>query len=354
MSRRFLRVGIVGAGWVATARHIPAFKRAKGCEIVGIVDPKIERGRATARRYNIALAVRTLDELLDHRVDVVSICTPPWTHAELARKALKAGVHVFTEKPMATTTADAASMLVAAQEARKTLCVSHNFLFSRSARRAQKALAARPAERPLHVAAIQLSSSSRRLPSWYERLPGGLFFDEAPHMIYLLRHFLGDLRLVGATATRGPSDSRQLYRSVQASFESKTGSASLLMVFDSPVSEWLISIITPSRVVILDLFRDICVVLGTDRSHGPKDVLRTSLSAMWQHVVGVATSGVRYYAGRLFYGHDVLIERFARSIREGVPPPVTGEDGLAVTRVLEDIGSACGFIHPVPETLSNG
>jgi len=338
-----IRIGIIGGGWVATARHIPSFLRDPRCAVVGLADYNRERGLATAQRFSIPNVVPSLAELLNVGVDAVSICTPPWTHAELSLQALEAGVHVLTEKPMAVTVSDARAMVQAAEARGLKLSVVHNFLFSRSATRAARLMARAPDEAPVHAAAVQLSSGRRRLPPWYPKLPGGLFFDEAPHMVYMLQRFMGELELTYATATRGSAKSGQPYRGIHVGFQSASGTASLLMVFDSPVSEWLIAAIRRLDLMVLDLFRDTFTLVGPDGRHKPFDVLKTSLGCVLQHIAEVTASGSRFIAGRLLYGHDVLIRGFIDSIVQGTPPPVTGHDGLAVVEMLWKILDACGL-----------
>jgi scyllo-inositol 2-dehydrogenase (NADP+) len=342
-SSRQVRIGIIGTGWVATARHIPCFKRLSRSRIVGVVDRDLARAQTVAKRWAIPAAFGTVRELLDSGADAVAICTPPWTHASIALEAIEAGVHVLTEKPMATSVASATQMVDAARLRSTSICVCHNLLFARSMQRAQWVLSQRPEESVLHVAGLQLSSAHRRLPKWYPSLPGGLLFDEAPHMLYIMRHLMGEMKLTSAVSRDAPANRHQPVRSIQASCESASASGTLLMVFDSPVSEWLVTAVTQSRVLVLDLFRDLLTVIPSDGTHRPIDVLRTSLRYFVQHAMGVAATGTRHLMRRLWVGHDVLIEGFVHSLITQSPPPVSGEDGLAVMRMLDDIVNACGL-----------
>lgn len=338
-----LRIGIVGTGWVATARHIPCFNRLRRCQIVGLVDRNLPRAQAVAETWGIADVHKTVGELLERGVDAVSICTPPWTHAPIALEAIEAGVHVLTEKPMATSVPSAAHMVDAARSRSTTLCVSHNLLFAPSMQRAQRLLHRQPEEPILHVIGLQLSSPHRRLPTWYSSLPGGLFYDEAPHMLYIMRHLIGEMKLLSAVSHDAPTDPHQPVRSIQASFQSSSASGTLLMMFDAPVSEWLITVVTRSKILVLDLFRDLVAVIPSDGAHQASDVLRTFVRCFAQYSAGVLSTGTRHLMRRLWVGHEVLIERFVDSVIGHVPPPVTGDDGLAVMRMLDDIINSCGL-----------
>ena len=102
-----LAVGIVGCGKVAR-HHIPAVRAARGTELVAVFDLDPSAARATGAEVAASLA-----DLID-RVDVVAVCTPPESHADIAVAALAAGRGVFVEKPLATTLADADRIVEAA------------------------------------------------------------------------------------------------------------------------------------------------------------------------------------------------------------------------------------------------
>ena len=96
-----IRVGVLGAGWVATARHLPSYKRDKRAVIVAVYDRRAERADSAAGRFGVPVATDDLDRFFAEELDAVSVCSSPWSHAELAVEALRNGFHVLTEKPMA-------------------------------------------------------------------------------------------------------------------------------------------------------------------------------------------------------------------------------------------------------------
>ncbi len=307
-------------------------------------DRNLERARATARRFRIPSCHDDVDAFLSSGLDIVSICTPPWTHGPLAMQALQRGCHVFTEKPMAMSVGEAEAMVDAARTAGRSLCVSHNFLFSRSMRRAERLIERGELGAVQHVIGLQLSSPRRRLPPWYPQLPGGLFFDESPHLLYLMRRFMGGLDIEYASTSRAESG-EQPVSTVRAGLSGKSATGVLTMSFDAPVSEWVLLVVGSQRVLIFDIFRDILTVLRSDGAHSPPEVLASSLRFGLGLAKGFLTSGPLYATGRLLYGHEVLVRRFVDSVLEGTPPPVTGEDGLEVVRAMEAILRTAG--HPL-------
>lgn len=334
-----VRVGVVGTGWVATARHIPSFRHHPDAEVVAVFDRQPDRARGVATQHGIARWVSTLDALLDQDLDIVTLCTPPWTHAELACTALERGVHVFTEKPMAMDEHEARSMVDAARGAGRLLCVSHNFLFSRAVAKADRVLGD---EGPVSYAfALQLSSLQRRLPTWYAELPGGLLLDESPHMLYTLQHFLGPLELDSVRATWNPASGLPRTAEIQVRGPGATGQVTML--FETPVSEWHVGVVGARHCVDLDLFRDIAVAVRSDGSHLPRDILRTSSRAVLDHGAGFVASGARYAARRLFWGHDVIIGRFVDATLGRGPVPVSSEEALGVVRLTDAILDELGL-----------
>jgi scyllo-inositol 2-dehydrogenase (NADP+) len=324
------RVGVIGTGWVAQNRHIPCFSRVPGARVTGVYDQHYEVARGAADRAGIGLVARSLEELLESGIDAVAVATSPWTHAEYAGKALAAGLHVFCEKPMALTLADARSMAAAAADAGRILTISHNFRFSRSATEAGAYLRG---ELPLYAAAVQLSSERRRLPSWYRDLPAGLLLDEVPHLLYTLRSFCGPLQVAAARAA-WRSDGHPGIVEVELAGESP---ARATMVFGAPVSEWHVTLVGRRRIVDLDLFRDIAVRVGADGQHLAKDIARTSASVMVGHGMGFARSGFDLVRHRQYWGHDRLIAAFVNACQGRGLNPVPTDEALAIVGMTDDL-----------------
>jgi predicted dehydrogenase len=328
-----LRVGLAGAGWVMTARHLPAFAGHHNVDVVAVYDRTIERADALAAKAGAGTkAYDNLDAFLSQGLDIVSIATSPWSHHDIAIASLEAGAHVFTEKPMAMDSAEALHMSDVANDAGRLLCVSHNFLFSHSVQRAESLLAGTPID---YVAGVQFSSEQRRLPTWYRDLPGGLMFDEAPHMLYCMNRFLGgSLRLDHARADFS-TDGHP--RTVELLLRGNTGAGQVTMVFCAPVSEWHLTLSTQRRVVGLDLFRDIAVGISSDGRHGPLDIARTSTAALGGHLGGFVRSGARLVTRRQFWGHDVVIRRFVDATTGRCESPVPIRDSLNVVELTDTV-----------------
>jgi len=327
-----VRFGVIGAGWVAASRHIPGIERADGAQLVAIYDRHVDRARELAPPG--VLATDDLSEFYDCSLDAVCVCTSPWSHHDLAGDALSRGVHVFCEKPMAMTSEQAEQMAAEAKSADRLLCVSHNFLWSTSMNQARAALG--DAGDLLYVSALQLSSDARRLPSWYPELPGGLLFDEIPHMLYIFDELLGS-QLVVEEVRPVWADRRSEPQSCEIWLRGSRGVGQLNIVFGAPISEWHVTTVAERTVIDVDLFRDVMVSTGSDGAHTARDVLLTSARITAGHLGGFASSGLRHVLKRQFWGHDRLISAFVSAVETGADEPVSLESALDVVRCTDDI-----------------
>jgi UDP-N-acetyl-2-amino-2-deoxyglucuronate dehydrogenase len=120
-----LKVAIIGAGAISKA-HIEAYLQfPERCTIVAISDIYEDKAQERIDHFqlNEARAVKDYKELLLEDIDLVSICTPPYTHASLTVEFLEAGTHVMVEKPMASSLEECDLMNAAAQRTGKLLSV---------------------------------------------------------------------------------------------------------------------------------------------------------------------------------------------------------------------------------------
>jgi predicted dehydrogenase len=130
-----LKAAVIGAG--VFGRHHAAKYRAlaeagQGVELFAIADPSVDVRRAMVAQYGV-LAVTDWRELLG-KVDLVSICSPAITHAEIVRAFLNAGAHVLVEKPIATTIEEGQDLVALARQTGRVLTVGHQerFVFART------------------------------------------------------------------------------------------------------------------------------------------------------------------------------------------------------------------------------
>lgn len=108
---RKIMAGIIGAGFISLS-HLDAIRRIGFADIVGITDVNYELAKKKADEYGIPKCYRSVEELLaDGNINVVHNCTPNHLHLEINKKIIKAGKHVFSEKPLAMNTTESQEML---------------------------------------------------------------------------------------------------------------------------------------------------------------------------------------------------------------------------------------------------
>ena len=124
-------VGIVGYGWVATA-HIPAINGTKLGQVRAVYsNRKLDSAELSARHGGSIQAYHDFDEMLaDPEIDVLSICSYPYDHAEQVIKAARAGKHLIIEKPLCLSLKDLRAMEKAIKQAKVKTCVCFECRYS--------------------------------------------------------------------------------------------------------------------------------------------------------------------------------------------------------------------------------
>jgi predicted dehydrogenase len=123
-----IRIGIIGCGQIARS-HLKAFE-THGVKITAVTDTNLDAARKFAEEAGGVACFPDYASLLDSRtVDAVSVCTPPTAHEEAVLKALKQGIHVLCEKPMAHRVESARSMASAAKKSKALFMIAfpHRF-----------------------------------------------------------------------------------------------------------------------------------------------------------------------------------------------------------------------------------
>lgn len=127
-----LKIGIIGCGGIANGKHMPSLKKVEGVEMTAFCDIIIERAEKAKEDYGTASAKVYEDyrEMLkDTELDVIHVCTPNSSHAEISIAALEADKHVMCEKPMAKTAEEGRAMVEAAKRTGKKLTIGYQNRF---------------------------------------------------------------------------------------------------------------------------------------------------------------------------------------------------------------------------------
>jgi predicted dehydrogenase len=121
-----VRFAYIGCGFVAQSIHIPNFRSLPNCDFVALAEVREELGQSVAARYNIPKVYRSHQEIAaDPDIEAVGVSGPYALQGAIAEDLLRAGKHVFMEKPMAVSLTRAQSLVQAQQESGKRLMVGY-------------------------------------------------------------------------------------------------------------------------------------------------------------------------------------------------------------------------------------
>ena len=198
------RVGVVGCG-VISRQYAENAKAFDSFELVACADLDESQAEALAEAHDLSVA--SVDELIDDpSIDVVLNLTPPGAHVDVIRACLEAGKHVYTEKPLATETADAAELIAEAGRLGLRIgCAPDTFLGS--AYQAGRALLdAGAIGEPLSVSAAVLVGGQETWhpnPDIFFADGAGPLLDMGPYYLTAIVSLLGPVaRVAGFASTR--------------------------------------------------------------------------------------------------------------------------------------------------------
>lgn len=331
---------MVGLGWVAQNRHIPCILRHPQARLVGVIDRRPDRIALCQRRIaglKTAVTSAGTAEWFDE-IDAVVVTTDPFSHYAVAKEALDNGKHVLVEKPFMLSPDEAEDVVKTSVKNRLICAVSHNFLYSRSFLKLEQLIGRGELGEIIGIEGYQWSNPSRRLPEWYERLPLGLFYDESPHLLYLIRELAGaepTLRNVDIVLSKNGS---QTPYSVFLSYDAVRFPIRVSMLYQATLSEWQLVVLGTKKVAFVDIFRDILMVVPNDGRHRAGNIINTSAVMIGSHLFGTLTTGMRMFAPGLFYGTEKITDIFINSVLDHQPPQkISSGDGSAVVNMQHQI-----------------
>lgn len=200
---RKIRMAIVGCGRISKNHFGSIEKHGDNIELVAVCDIDEEVLQAHSRQYKVN-AYRDLEEMLkSETLDIVTLCTPSGIHPDQAILAARHGVHVMTEKPMATRWHDGVRMVKACDDAGVRL-----FVVKQNRRNTTLQLLKRAIEEKrfgkIHM--VNLNVFWTRPQSYYDQakwrgtweFDGGAFMNQASHYVDLLDWLIGPVEQVQA------------------------------------------------------------------------------------------------------------------------------------------------------------
>ena len=201
-----LHVGIVGLGKISSI-YLDNLTTlfSDWVKVVGVTDLVEERVREVVERYGVPAFADYRSLLDDEGVDLVLNLTTPQSHYALCKDALAAGKHVYTEKPLSLTAAEAeALVLLAAERGLKIGAAPDTFLGS-GIQTCRKLIDDGWIGHPIGACAFMMNRGHESWhpdPEFYYQRGGGPLFDMGPYYITALVNLLGPVERVSAVATK--------------------------------------------------------------------------------------------------------------------------------------------------------
>ncbi|BCA54093.1 hypothetical protein W02_12330 [Nitrospira sp. KM1] len=285
-----------------------------------------------------AVRYGTPEQLLaSERPDVVHICTPPASHASLAKIALNAGCHIYVEKPFAERVNDADQILELAKVKKRLVCAGHQLLFEPPTIELSRYLPSIG-----NVAHVESYFSFRTV----RHAPGGRtvlradhqLLDILPHPVYLLLHVL---ELAGEGSVEVVSLSVSESGTVHAVVRRGKVTGNLVVTLEGRPVESYLRVVGKNGSLFADYVRS-----TTQRAIGPGssglDKLLAPYRQSWQLISGTTIAmGRRFLKRQRSYpGLAELFSSFYEAIRTNAPSPLSSESLLETVRICERVSEA--------------
>ena len=313
-----LAIGLFGAGRIG-AVHARAVAAAPGARLVAVADAAPEAAERVAREHGAER--REIDAILDASdVDAVLICTPTDTHAALIERAVRAGLAVFCEKPIALDLARTRAALAVVRETGAVLMVGFNRRFD------PHFVGVHRAVREGRIGEVEIVTLQSRDPAPppldYIRRSGGLFKDMAIHDLDQARWLLGEEPVL--VSAHG---SVLVDPAIGGAGDIDTGT----IVLETESGKQ--AIISVSRRASYGYDQRV-------EAHGSRGAVR----AENQRPVDIEIAGegghVRpplhdFFMTRYTAAYAAEIAAFVAAVREGTPMSPSGEDGLRALALAE-------------------
>lgn len=305
-------IGMIGAGGYAGGVLLPAMKKAGGVRFRSIASSSGVSGTHLGRKFGFASSTTDMETIFaDPEINTVVITTRHNSHAALVGKGLRAGKHVFVEKPLCLTLEELAQIeALAAEHPRQILMVGFNRRFSPLVMALREALAVLPEPKAM---VMTVNAGAIPMDHWTQdlKIGGGRMIGEACHFIDLLRHVAG--RPIVAYDVMGMTSPAKDSFSVNLSFDDGSiGTVHYLANGTKSFPKERLEVFCGGRILHLDNFRSL-------RGHG----------------FGKGFKNIRLW--RQDKGQTEQMKAFFRAISQGGMAPISREEIFEVSRVTLEL-----------------
>lgn len=318
-----LRFGVIGYGYWGP-QLVRNLDRLSLGEVAYIADLSPERRQMAELESPSACVTAAMEDVFESDVDAVVIATPIRTHYHLAHAALAHGKHVFVEKPLTSSSAQAEELVALAEQMGRVLMVGHTFMYNPAVEELRHLIQSGALGRVYYVDAVRVN-----LGLFQQDI--NVMWDLAPHDLSILSYVLG-MYPIRVSAHGGAYVRTSVHDVVYLTLEFPGGLLAHLHV------SWL----NPSKV------RRVTVV-GDQQMAVYDDVEATEKIRIFNRGVDAPGHTSTFGEFQLSYRYGDIVSphirwaeplavecrHFAEAILEGKTPRSDGHEGLAIVRILE-------------------
>ncbi len=248
-----LRVAVIGTGAFAEACHIPGVQSHPCAEVVALCGRRYDHTRLLAQRMNVPEVSIDYQEICARAdIDAVTIATPNAFHAPMARAALRAGKHVFCEKPLAMNVREALDMVRAAEDSGHIHQVGFTFRYLHGVQELKRRVMGGDIGAP-HFVRMQFDTWQGGHPSskigFREKMAlagGGILYDVGSHLFDLAAYIFGPIDEVTGFTRQVARECTDKSTMKLAAVETDDMAASWFICKNGVQGQWFASRVSPS------------------------------------------------------------------------------------------------------------
>jgi predicted dehydrogenase len=347
-----LKVGLIGCGGIAPI-HLGAYKKLKrDVEVVSLCDLNIEKAKFLAKKFKVKKVFDNYMDMIEKNdLDLVDVCTPISTHAQIVCDIVKNVPAILVEKPMALTVSQCDDMIKAVQKYNAKLCIGHNQIFSPH----------------IHKVKTLIDSGKFRLLSFETTLKAnfdtllaynmvsklnvspdqrGVIWEVCCHHAYLHLYFLPNIKEVYALGGKFKYPVYDCFVVLLRTTDERFGVIRISWISNTFDVVYEFTDISGKKIDILWEFDYVI-----EKSDNPPFnfylaarnflVDEQRIFKKWLHL------GIRYIRNRKVLPTFNLIKHYIEAIRNNTSPPVSPEDGRKTVALLEAIEKSLNTHLPV-------
>ncbi|WP_297355671.1 Gfo/Idh/MocA family oxidoreductase [Paraburkholderia sp.] len=201
-SHHKLRVAVVGCGFISEI-YLTNLAKFADVEVCAVADLDTERARASALRHGVARVLTPDAVFEDSGIDLILNLTQPAQHAEIARRALQSGKHVYNEKPLTPDLDAARGLIETARSAALQICCAPDTVLGAGIQTCRQLIDSGAIGEPIAATAFMTNHGHEGWhpdPAFYYQPGAGPMFDMGPYYLSALVNLIGPIDSVSAFA----------------------------------------------------------------------------------------------------------------------------------------------------------